>query len=164
MGRPTSSDIKSLKFPHGLQRALTHFGLVGRVGGEELAACDELKDRGRGVISVQASPEERRSTAHVRVGTEQTTGIPIVSFGLRTRQWKGSFETHISGISANKSSMESSPISLQHFGLTASIGQLVSHGEYTLCRLCKSMRVPLIMVLCTTCGRTTYHQPLLGKA
>src|SRR5438876_320757 len=43
-----------------LERPLTDLGLVRRVRGSELAAADELVDRGRDVMAVYARPEEGR--------------------------------------------------------------------------------------------------------
>ncbi len=49
-----------------LQRALRHFRLVGRVGGEELAALDQVIDRGRDMVPIGAGAQEARRTGWCR--------------------------------------------------------------------------------------------------
>ena len=121
-----------MELPHGLEHALTHFGLVGRVGREELAACDELEDSGGDVVSVQSSTQEGGSAAHVSVGTEQASRIADdLLFRLRTWQWKLAFETHIVRNIREQILHGSEPHFLQHFGFSSSIGQLVNHGTHT---------------------------------
>ena len=48
-----------LEFEDGLQRALRDLRLVGRVGGEELAARNQRVDDHRAVVRVRAGAEER---------------------------------------------------------------------------------------------------------
>ena len=52
-----------LEFEQGLQRALRDFRLVGRVGGQEFAALDQVVDAGRDVMPVGAAAEEERHRA-----------------------------------------------------------------------------------------------------
>ena len=50
-----------------LQRPLGDLGLVGRVGGEELAALDEVVDRRRHVMAIGAGAEEARRPAGAEI-------------------------------------------------------------------------------------------------
>ncbi|KIU01487.1 hypothetical protein QU38_01365, partial [Staphylococcus aureus] len=47
-----------LELEHHLQRALRDFRLIGRVGGEELAALDDMIDARRHVMAIGAGAEE----------------------------------------------------------------------------------------------------------
>ncbi len=52
-----------LELEQHLQRALRHLGLVGRVGGQELAALDQVIDRSRHVMAIDAGADEARNRA-----------------------------------------------------------------------------------------------------
>ncbi len=56
----------ALEFEQHLQRALRDFRLVGRVGGQELAALDDVIDAGGDMVLIRPCPEEER-----RVGRRQ---------------------------------------------------------------------------------------------
>ena len=47
-----------LELEQHLQRALRDFRLIGRVGGEELAALDQVIDRGRHVVPIGPAPRK----------------------------------------------------------------------------------------------------------
>ncbi len=49
-----------LEFEQHLERALRDFGLVGRIGGQELAALDDVIDAGRDMVLVRSCPEKER--------------------------------------------------------------------------------------------------------
>ena len=66
---------EALEFPHGLEHALAHFGLIWRVGGQELAARDQLEDRGRHVVSVKPRPDEGGHASEGHVRTEQSACV-----------------------------------------------------------------------------------------
>ena len=55
--QPSRRDL-GLEFEQDLQRALRDFGLVGRVGGQELAALDQVVDGRRDMMLVGAAAEE----------------------------------------------------------------------------------------------------------
>jgi hypothetical protein len=49
-----------LEFEQHLQRALRDFRLIGRVGGQELAALDQVIDAGRDMVAIGPCPQEER--------------------------------------------------------------------------------------------------------
>ena len=53
----------ALEFEQHLQRALRDLGLVGRVGGQELAALDQMVDARRHMVAVGAGAEEEGPVA-----------------------------------------------------------------------------------------------------
>ena len=66
-----------LEFEQILQRALRDLGLVGGVAGQELAALDEVVDRGRDMVLVGAAAEEERPGAGGHVARREAAEMPL---------------------------------------------------------------------------------------
>ena len=56
-----------LEFEDRLERALADLGLIRRVGGEELAALDQVVQARRRVVTIVARAEERRRLGAIEV-------------------------------------------------------------------------------------------------
>ena len=85
---PVSAADQGLIFKDGLQRALRDLGLVGRIGGIELAAAEHVIDHGRNVVVVCACAQEGDQIAvHVLIagGNFSQFGSGF-HFGQRGRQ------------------------------------------------------------------------------
>ena len=65
VGPEQARDLR-LELEQHLQRALRDLGLVRRVGGQELAALDQVIDRRRDVVAIRAAAEEERHVARDR--------------------------------------------------------------------------------------------------
>ena len=74
-----------LEFEQGLERALGDLGLVGRVAGQELAALDEMVDRGGDVVPVGAAAEEEGNVAGDQVPARQPGEIALTAISLDGR-------------------------------------------------------------------------------
>ena len=61
----------ALEFEDGLQRALAHFGLIGRVSCKEFSASYDVIDQRRNVVVVCACAEEAGVMIQVGVGIRQ---------------------------------------------------------------------------------------------
>jgi len=73
-----------------LQRALADLRLVGRVGGQELAALDQAVDRGRHVMAIGAGAEEARHRSSRDIARGQTRQGPFdLQLALMRRQVEG---------------------------------------------------------------------------
>ena len=78
----------ALVFIEYLQRALTGFRLIGRVGAVELAAPDDLPDRRRDVVLVGARAQETERTGHGRrPRVQQPADLPLVQRLRQSRQF-----------------------------------------------------------------------------
>ena len=100
-----------LEFEDGLQRALRDLRLVGRVGGEELAARDQRVDDDRTVVVVGARAEED-GVAGARSRSERALNQSTIS---DSAIWRGMSRSRLrrysAGMDAKRSSMELTPIS-----------------------------------------------------
>ncbi len=85
-----------LKLEEILQRALRHLGLIGRVGGEELAALDEMVDARRDVVAVGAGAEKGRhgGSPHIAAG-EGLEGALDLELAHVGRQRRRRLEQHL---------------------------------------------------------------------
>ena len=86
-----------------LERALADLGLVRRVGRVPLAAEQDLVDRRRRPVAVDARPEERREVGPVAAGQALEPGREL-ELRLRLRAGRGRLARRASGMSANSSS------------------------------------------------------------
>jgi len=59
IGAEQARDLR-LEFKQHLQRALRDFRLIGRIGGQELAALDQVIDRSGNVVAVCPCPQKER--------------------------------------------------------------------------------------------------------
>ena len=66
-----------LEFEQHLQRPLRDFGLIRGISGQELAALDQVIDRGRDVMPVGPRPEEERCSPGTQVLPRQRAHVPL---------------------------------------------------------------------------------------
>src|SRR5512139_300517 len=66
-----------LELEHRLERALRDLGLVGRVAGQELAALDQVIDRGGDVMPVGAAAEEERPLARSEIAPRERAELAL---------------------------------------------------------------------------------------
>ena len=102
-GRPVRSDDEGLELEDGLQRALGQLGLVGRVGGVELAAEQELVDRRRDVVRVGAGAEERHRRDPV-LAADLVEEVDQTAFVERLGQLERALEPQAGGDGARRAS------------------------------------------------------------
>ena len=76
VGAEQPRDLR-LELEQHLQRALRDFGLVGRVGGEELAALDQVINAGRHMVAIRAGAEEERHVAGDGVLAREGGKMPL---------------------------------------------------------------------------------------
>ena len=82
--QPSSRATWRLELEQDLQRALRDFRLVGRVGGQELAALDEVIDARRDVMLVGAAAEEEGHLARDHI--------------LRAKRGQVALDRHLAGM------------------------------------------------------------------
>ena len=97
-----------LELEQHLQRALRDLGLVGRVGGQELAALDQMIDAGGNMVAIGARAEEERHVARGQVLARsaamwRSTAISLACSG---RPAIGPSSRASAGTSTNRSSID----------------------------------------------------------
>ena len=119
---------EALEFPHGLQHALAHFGLVGRVGGQELATRDQLEDRGGNVVSVEPRADEGGHASKGHVRTEQAARVGDDLFlGLRRAERQIILHSNVNGDVGKQVVHGRVAHRTQHLGFASKVGELVDH-------------------------------------
>ena len=66
-----------LEFKQHLQRALSNLRLVGRIGGKEFAALDQMVDTGRDMMAIGPCPQEEGSVSCGQILLRQRTHMPL---------------------------------------------------------------------------------------
>ena len=66
-----------LELKQHLQRTLRNFGLVRRVGGQKLAALDQVIDAGRNMMLIRPTTEEKRVMRRRHIHTRQIGEMPL---------------------------------------------------------------------------------------
>ncbi len=76
-----------LELEQVLQRSLRHLGLIRGIGGQELAALDQMVDRGGDVMAIGAAADEKRRRAGSDIPRRQAGDHPLdLDLALRQRQ------------------------------------------------------------------------------